>query len=167
MTKIGLRDRILLITLLPTLVISLCLGGYFSYARYQDQAAYLEEQASNIAEPLAVAAEHNLLTGDKVGLLRLLNVSLRKNAPMVRTIAVFSPNHQLIATSNQHKDFAALQSPAHEPMPKHSMVQQLEDSLLIKTPIQLDLAYLQQIVSNPNISAELGAQLTANEGRLG
>ena len=36
MTKIGLRDWILLITLVPTLLISLGLGRYFSFARYQD-----------------------------------------------------------------------------------------------------------------------------------
>lgn len=167
MTKIGLRDRILLITLLPTLVVSLCLGGYFSYARYQDQSAYLEEQASNISEPLAVAAEHDLLADDKVGLLRLLNVSLRKNAPMVRTIAVFDTKHQLIATSNQHKDFAQLQAPANSSVPTQSTVQQLDDSLLIKTPIQLELSYLQQLLSDPKTPAPLIAELRANEGRLG
>ncbi len=79
MTKIGLRDWILLITLVPTLLISLCLGSYFSYARYQDLQSYLEEQASNIAEPLAIAAEQGLLQENQPQLQRLLNITHRND----------------------------------------------------------------------------------------
>ncbi len=165
MTKIGLRDRILLITLLPTLCISLCLGGYFSYARYQDQAGYLESQAINISEPLAIASEQALLRGDKELLQRLLNVAHRKNAPMVRTIAVFDHHHRLIATSNQHKDFAEIDQPLAQP--NHTVVSQLSDSVLVKTPIIIELSALAQLLNAADLPSELARQLRANDGRLG
>ena len=72
MTKIGLRDWVLLTTLVPTLLVSLCLGGYFSYARYHDLAQYLEDQAENIAAPLAIASEHALLHNSRQDVKRLL-----------------------------------------------------------------------------------------------
>lgn len=167
MTKIGLRDRILLITLLPTLLICLSLGGYFSYARFQDQAQYLEEQASNIAEPLAIASEQSVLNHDLLVLQRLLNASHRKNAPMVRTIAVFDADHQLIVTSNQHKDFAELSSSPTLEFPKQSVMQVLTDSLLVKVPIQLELAEIQQLRATGKLSEAKAQSLSQQSGKLG
>ena len=97
MTKIGLRDWVLLTTLVPTLLVSLCLGGYFSYARYHDLAQYLEEQAENIAVPLAIASEHALLHNSRQDVKRLLDVSHRKNSALVKSIAIFNADHELLS----------------------------------------------------------------------
>ncbi|MCT6698994.1 two-component sensor histidine kinase BarA [Rheinheimera sp. 4Y26] len=135
MTKIGLRDWILLITLVPTLFISLGLGGYFSFARYQDVQHYLEEQASNIAEPLAIASEEALLYNNKTLLQRLVNLSHRKNSPLVKSIAIFDRQHQLVVTSNYHKDFARLTTIAEHPWPDHSEILDDGKELIILVPV--------------------------------
>lgn len=135
MTKIGLRDWILLITLVPTLLISLGLGGYFSFARYQDVQHYLEEQASNIAEPLAIASEEALLYNNKTLLQRLVNLSHRKNSPLVKSIAIFDRQHQLVVTSNYHKDFARLTAIAEQPWPDHSEILDDGKALIILVPV--------------------------------
>lgn len=145
MTKIGLRDWILIICLVPVGLVSLALGGYFSYARYHDLSHYLEEQASNIAEPLSIAAEYPLLQNNKPQMQRLLNVSHRKNSPLVRSIAVFDDRNQLFATSNQHKDFPQLVQMAAQTMPEHREIRQTDQGLLIRVPIVMDPTHVQEI----------------------
>lgn len=139
MTKIGLRDWILIICLVPVGLVSIALGGYFGYARFHDLSHYLAEQAGNIAEPLAIAAEHPLLENNKAQLQRLLNVSHRKNSPMVRTIAIFNNRNQLVVTSNQHRDFAQLIQAAALSVPRQTEQLSTEQGLLIRVPIESDL----------------------------
>ena len=167
MTKIGLRDWILLITLIPTLLISLCLGGYFSYARYHDLQLHLEDQASNIAEPLAIASEQGLLSGNTQHLQRLLNISHRKNSPLVKSIAIFDHNQQLVATSNLHKDFAKL-TPAKGASPLvQSQIDDQGDWLIIKVPVILEASHINELALNAATpSKELG-RILQTEGRLG
>lgn len=167
MTKIGLRDWILLITLLPTLLISLCLGGYFTYARYQDLQSYLEEQASNIAEPLAIAAEQGLLQDSKPQLQRLLNITHRKNSPLVRSIAIFDHQHQLVVTSNFHRDFARLQLAASQPLPDYSQIHDQGQWLLIRVPIKLENSHVVDIAMKAEISGQPLGNVLATEGLLG
>ena len=167
MTKIGLRDWILLITLIPTLLISLCLGGYFSHARYHDLQLHLEDQASNIAEPLAIASEQGLLSGNTQHLQRLLNISHRKNSPLVKSIAIFDHNQQLVATSNLHKDFAKL-TPAKGASPLvQSQIDDQGDWLIIKVPVILEASHINELALNAATpSKELG-RILQTEGRLG
>lgn len=167
MTKIALRDWILLITLLPTLLASAGLGGYFSYVRFADLSRYLADQASNIGEPLAIAATHGLLTQDKAYLQRLVNVSHRKNSALVRTIAVFDYQHQLIASSNVHKDFADLSLKSTDAMPDAPQVQRHGNYLLIRVPVQLEMDELQPLNKNMAGTNQTAEQLLARAGRLG
>ena len=145
MTKIGLRDWILLITLIPTLLISLCLGGYFSYARYHDLQLHLEDQASNIAEPLAIASEQGLLSGNTQHLQRLLNISHRKNSPLVKSIAIFDHDHQLVATSNLHKDFAKLTPGVGSAPLAQSSIDDHGDWLIIRVPVKLEASHINEL----------------------
>lgn len=167
MTKIGLRDWILLITLVPTLLISLCLGSYFSYARYQDLQSYLEEQASNIAEPLAIAAEQGLLQENQPQLQRLLNITHRKNSPLVRTIAIFNHQHKLVVTSNFHREFNRLQLNNNQPLPEYRQIDDQGQWLLIRVPIKLETSHVVDIAMQADLTgASLGKVLDA-EGMLG
>lgn len=167
MTKIGLRDWILLITLIPTLLISLCLGGYFSHARYHDLQLHLEDQASNIAEPLAIASEQGLLSGHTQHLQRLLNISHRKNSPLVKSIAIFDHDHKLVATSNLHKDFAKL-TPASGSAPlTQSSIDDHGDWLIIRVPVKLEASHINELaLDSTTPSKELG-RILQTEGQLG
>lgn len=167
MTKIGLRDWILLITLVPTLVISLCLGGYFSFARYQDLHQYLAEQASNIAEPLAIAAEQGLLTANNNQLQRLLNITHRKNSPLVRSIAIFDHQHQLVVTSNLHREFKRIQQRAKQGLPEHSLIDDQGQWLLIWVPITLENSHVADLALDNDYNRAVLDRLLLSEGRLG
>jgi two-component system sensor histidine kinase BarA len=167
MTKIGLRDWILLITLIPTLLISLCLGGYFSHARYHDLQLHLEDQASNIAEPLAIASEQGLLSGNTQHLQRLLNISHRKNSPLVKTIAIFDHEHQLVVTSNLHKDFAKLAPAAGSAPLEQSSIDDLGDWLIIRVPVKLDASHINELALDAATHAKELGRILQTEGLLG
>ena len=52
MTKLGLRDSVLTLTLIPTVIIGLLLGGYFTINRYIELDEILYQQGATISEPL-------------------------------------------------------------------------------------------------------------------
>ncbi len=167
MTKIALRDWILLITLVPTLLASVSLGGYFSYVRYADGARQLEEQAASIAEPLAIAAENSLLSRDVATLERLLNQSHRKNSPLVRTIAIFDHQHTLVASSNRHKDFAGLLQSDNAPLPVVTELTEQDNWLILRVPVQLELSQVQTLALGNQLSDAELQRLLQSEGKLG
>ena len=62
--KFGIRHRILLLTLLPLLFISLILGSYFTYTRFQDAELNLIERGQLLARLLASSSEFGLITNN-------------------------------------------------------------------------------------------------------
>ncbi|MDP2634875.1 MULTISPECIES: two-component sensor histidine kinase BarA [unclassified Pseudoalteromonas] len=105
MTKLGLRDSVLALTLIPTVLIGLLLGGYFTINRYFELDKILYQQGSMISEPLSIAIEQPLLAKNKQQLNRLISHAHNKHSPAIKTIAIFDANKQLILTSNYHSDF--------------------------------------------------------------
>lgn len=105
MTKLGLRDSVLTLTLIPTVLIGLILGGYFTINRYFELDEILYQQGTTISEPLSIAIEQPLLANNKHQLNRLISHAHNKHSPAIKTIAIFDANAQLIVTSNYHRDF--------------------------------------------------------------
>ncbi|WP_372760741.1 two-component sensor histidine kinase BarA [Pseudoalteromonas sp.] len=108
MTKLGLRDSVLTLTLIPTVIIGLLLGGYFTLNRYLELDDILYQQGATIAEPLAIALEQPLLEKNKQLLNRIISYTHNKHSPLIKSIALFNDNNQLIITSNYHRSFNEL-----------------------------------------------------------
>ena len=81
MTKLGLKEWVLLLTLIPAMIIGLVLGSYFTINRYFELNDFLIEQGTNIIEPLAISAEEALINKDKKTLNRLISHSHNKQSP--------------------------------------------------------------------------------------
>ena len=81
MTKLGLRDSVLTLTLIPTVIIGLLLGGYFTVNRYIELDEILYQQGATISEPLAIALEQPLLDKNKVLLNRLISFTHNRHSP--------------------------------------------------------------------------------------
>ncbi len=100
MTKIALRYWILLCTLLPALLASAGLGGYFAYSKSAELQRNLVTQARNISLPLAISSEL-LLAGNNIAAIeQLLNTSHRLNSPVVSNIVLFNSAGEPLASSN-------------------------------------------------------------------
>ncbi|MFC4653681.1 MULTISPECIES: two-component sensor histidine kinase BarA [Rheinheimera] len=163
MTKLALRHWVLLTTLVPTLVVSLGLASYFSLVRHQDLAADLSQQAENIAAPLAIASEHALLQNSRQDLKRLLDASHRKNPALVKSIAIFNADHELLVTTNYHKDFNLLKFPHFAAIPAQPQLELTDDYLVMRYPIIPESV---AAVAEPLPLGYVAVQLSRDKNRL-
>ena len=100
MTKIALRYWLLLCALLPAVLASVSLGGYFAYSKAEELHRNLAAQARNIAVPLAISSEKFLASNNIAAIADLLNTSHRLNSPVVSNILLFDQDGQILASSN-------------------------------------------------------------------
>ncbi|MFY8272960.1 two-component sensor histidine kinase BarA [Pseudoalteromonas sp. SSDWG2] len=108
MNRLGLRDSVLILTLVPTVVIGLLLGGYFTINRYLELDEFLIEQGNTIIEPLSIAIEKPLAENDKAALERIARHIHNAHSPLIKSVAIFDTSDELIVTSNLHRNFAPL-----------------------------------------------------------
>ncbi len=73
MSRWGLRQRAMLLGVLPALMIALLLGMYFSYSRIHDAEQGLRERGAAQARHLAAAAEYGVVTYNQEFLQNLLD----------------------------------------------------------------------------------------------
>ncbi|MCF2863405.1 two-component sensor histidine kinase BarA [Pseudoalteromonas sp. Cnat2-41] len=108
MNRLGLRDSVLILTLVPTVVIGLLLGGYFTINRYLELDEFLIEQGNTIIEPLSIALENPLANNDQGALERIARHIHNKHSPLIKSVAIFDSNDELVLASNLHREFARL-----------------------------------------------------------
>lgn len=161
MTKLALRHWVLLTTLIPTVVISLGLASYFSYIRHQELSEALAQQAETIAASIAIASEPALLSNNKQDIKRLLDGNHRKNPAIVKSIAVFNAHHELLVTTNYHKDFQLLQLSEFRSAPNIPQQKLTEDSLVLHYPISAESAG-----ALPEAIGYVAVQLARDKSRL-
>ncbi len=73
---LGIKGRVLLLTLLPTSLLAMVLGGYFTWVQLSDMRAQLIERGQLIAEQLAPLAATALARKDTAVLNRIANEAL-------------------------------------------------------------------------------------------
>jgi signal transduction histidine kinase/DNA-binding NarL/FixJ family response regulator len=74
----GIRARVLLLALAPSMLILLTLVAYFTYARIAEVDASLARQGRSVARQLAPGAEFALFAGDRAALQRLTDAAARE-----------------------------------------------------------------------------------------
>tara|TARA_R110001583_G_scaffold6618_5_gene33598 strand:- start:26711 stop:29488 length:2778 start_codon:yes stop_codon:yes gene_type:complete len=135
MTKYGLRAQVITYTILPTILIGGLLAAYFTFHRYIQANDFLINRAINIAEPLAIASEYGIQDDSRTILRRILGATHRKNSEIIKSIAVFDAQNEMLVTSNWHRNFSLLKIKPGETMPEMTQVIHLADSIVIQTPI--------------------------------
>lgn len=135
MTKLGLRDSVLTLTLIPTVIIGLLLGGYFTVNRYIELDEILYQQGATISEPLSIALEQPLLDKNKVLLNRLISFTHNRHSPSIKSIAIFDTNNELLMTSNYHRSFDELINQASLASLKATKIESSKDIITFYTPI--------------------------------
>ncbi|MDA7742014.1 histidine kinase, partial [Francisellaceae bacterium] len=97
MKKLGIRARIILLTIVPTVTISLLLGFYFISMRISDLRDNLISEGEAITSELTSDSIYGLLSGNVESLQRVTDHSFA-NAEVL-TAAVYSNEGKLIAYS--------------------------------------------------------------------
>ncbi|ODP95747.1 two-component sensor histidine kinase BarA [Salinivibrio kushneri] len=135
MTKYGLRTRVSVLTIAPTLIVGLLLSAFFTSTRYQDLEQQLTVTGSAIIEPLAIASEVGLKNDSRENVRRLIGFAHRQHSQFVRSIAVFDRRNELFVTSNYHRDLAMLSVDSGQPIPTQLQISQQQDTLILRAPI--------------------------------
>ncbi len=91
----GIKSRVLFLTLVPTIIISLLLSAYFTSTRIQDLEKALRDRGYAIALQLAPASEYGVFSGNAHTLQRLANDALSE--PEVRSVSIFNKDGRLLA----------------------------------------------------------------------
>ncbi|WP_427982148.1 two-component sensor histidine kinase BarA [Agarivorans sp.] len=135
MTKYGLRARVYILTIIPTLVVGILLASYFTFNRNQQLDNFVIEQGVNVIEPLAIAAEIGLSRYNREKVKALISVTHRKMSPLIKSIAVYDKHNQLFVTSNYHRNIRLLQSDPKLPLPQSTQVEIYPDRIILRAPI--------------------------------
>ncbi|TWC38680.1 multi-sensor hybrid histidine kinase [Pseudomonas sp. SJZ079] len=92
---LGIKGRVLMLTLLPTSLLALVLGGYFTWAQLSDLQAQLLQRGQMISEQLAPLTAPALLRGDSRLLQRIATQALEQ--PDVRAVSFLSAERTRLA----------------------------------------------------------------------
>ncbi|WP_339487366.1 response regulator [Pseudomonas sp. EL_65y_Pfl2_R95] len=92
---LGIKGRVLILTLLPTSLLAFLLGGYFIWAQFSNLQSQLLQRGEMIAEQLAPLSAPAFLRGDLSVLQRIASQSLEQ--PDVRAVSLLDKNKVLLA----------------------------------------------------------------------
>lgn len=93
--KLGIKGRVLLLTLLPTSLMALVLGGYFTWMQQSDLQTQLMQRGEMIAEQLAPLVAPAMSHKDTELLERIATQSLE--TPDVRAVTFLAPDRESLA----------------------------------------------------------------------
>ncbi|PSL09793.1 signal transduction histidine kinase [Marinobacterium halophilum] len=112
-SRLSIRSRVLLLSLIPMLTLAGILGTYFTYSRLADNTEKLLERGHLLVELLASAAEFGVISGNRYQ-LRILSQKTRQNHPEVRDILFYDANFNLLHRSGQFDVELSPTSPRHQ-----------------------------------------------------
>ena len=135
MPNISLKDWVILLTIIPTTLISFGLAGYFSYSRAIELNSFLEQRSKSIIEPIAIASKDALLEKNRDKLRKLISFTHRNQSDIVKSIVIFTDDNQVVVTSAYHSDTNLLRLTAGTDLPSHTSVEHTPDHLIFRTPI--------------------------------
>ena len=87
MRRLGIRKKVLVVTLVPTLLTTLMLGLFFTYSWVNNIESLLEDRGESLSRQLAAGSEYGLFTANRSLLSSLSNALLEEQD--VRSITFF------------------------------------------------------------------------------
>ncbi|ALO35711.1 histidine kinase [Colwellia sp. MT41] len=158
MHKISLKDWVIILTILPTTLISFGLASYFSYSRSVELNDILEQRAKSIIEPIAIASKGPLLNKNRDKLRQLIGFTHRSQSNIVNSIVIFTADNQVFVASAYRGDTHLMRLNAGEKLPSHTSMQNIDDYIIFRTPI-IDENY------NPLVNKNFPPNPTHNSAR--
>lgn len=95
LTKLGIKGRVLLLTILPASLMAAMLGGYFTWMQLSELQSQLLQRGEMIAQDLAPLAANALGRKDKVLLSRIATQTLEQTD--VRAVSFLDTDRTVLA----------------------------------------------------------------------
>jgi len=132
MRRWGIRKKVLVVTLVPTLLTTLILGLFFTYSWVHNIQSLLSDRGESLSRQLAAGSGYGLFTANRSLLSSLSNALLEEQD--VRSITFYgSDGHRLL-----HTGPGSSQAPASEALPPDQAIRMAsKDSTRFVTPVYL------------------------------
>lgn len=158
MRKQGIENQALMVALIPVLIFSVLLEGYFLYNRIGEMDRALFDRAKLIVRQLASSSEYAVFSGNLSLLQQQVDVALSQ--PDVNAVVILDATGNYLVGSGNSKDYnAIINQPEEVDNQRLLSVQQP----IIATQIQLDDA----LEADKSMSKPLGSVfLVMGKGRL-
>jgi len=99
MKQWGIRQQVLVLTLLPALLIALALTAYFTYSQIKYINASLNDHGETISRQLSPASEYSVFSGNINSLRKLLRHTLESNREAIRITITNEENVALLSVA--------------------------------------------------------------------
>jgi two-component system sensor histidine kinase BarA len=161
----GIKARVLFLTLVPTIVISLLLSAYFTSSRLQDLETALRDRGYALALQMAPASEYGVYSGNARTLHELTKEA--RSDPEVLSVTIFNREGHVLAKDGHDIDIKPPELPTLENQSKlrEIIVTERGNSLFFTAPVFIRDIYLDDFNTNlpPNHPVDLSLnQVTTN-----
>lgn len=135
MHKISLKDWVILLTIVPTILISTIVAGYLTYSRYHDLDQFIYKRANSIIDPLAISSASPLLNKKRKHLRTLIDFIHRSQSDIIKSIAIFTKDNQIFVTSTYHGDTHSMRIKAGQELPSRTLYEDYGEYIIYRAPI--------------------------------
>ena len=147
MHKISLKDWVILLTIIPTAIISFSLAGYFSYSRSVELDEFLNLRAQSIIEPLAITSKSALISNGREQLRTIISAAHLSQSNIIKSIAVYTAENQVFVTSAYNGNVDLMRLKLDRNIPLYTQAEQSDDFIIFRSPV-ID----EEIDENSNIN---------------
>lgn len=134
----SLRSWVLILTLTPSILVSLMLGFFFTFSLFNELETTLEDRGQNIIRPLVIAAEQSLKNDNREDLKNLIDKMHHSHTPLINSITVFNEYNQLYVTSNYHRMMDDYRDFGASELPTELVITAGDDHVVLTSPITIE-----------------------------
>ncbi|MCG7529874.1 two-component sensor histidine kinase BarA [Psychrobium sp. MM17-31] len=162
----SLRTWVFTVTLAPTILVSLMLGGFYTLSLFSELETTLEEQGKNIMTPLVIAAEQGLKENNREALKILVDRMHRSHSPLINTIAVYNEHNQLFVTSHYHRMIGEFSDFNTRKLPDKLTIENSGEHIIITSPISIEITQTTADLDQERVIGHLMMQLNSDDTLL-
>jgi len=155
----NLRTWVFTVTLAPTILVSLLLGGFYTFSLFGELNSTLEKQGKNITTPLVIAAEQSLIDNNRESLKNLIDRMHRSHSPLINSIAIYNEYNQLFVTSNYHRMVGDFSDFDIQNLPKKLTIKNSGEHVIITSPISIEIKQTTNDLKQERVIGQLIMQL--------
>lgn len=135
MQKISLKEWVVLLTIVPTTIISIAIAGFFTYTRHAELNDFLTSRATSIIEPIALTSAKDLISRNRKEIRKLINFAHRNHSNLVKNITVFTADNQVFVTSAYHGESYLIRLKPGELIPEKTVQEEMGEYIIFRSPI--------------------------------
>ncbi|MCG7201133.1 ATP-binding protein [Marinobacter pelagius] len=151
MRRWGIRKKVLVVTLVPTLLTTLILGMFFTYSWVKNIESLLGDRGESLSRQLAAGSEYGLFTANR-SLLSTLSNSLLEEQD-VRSITFYGSDGRRLLHTGPGSSEAAISGTLP---PDHAIRMTSENSTRFVTPVHLQDLMIETML-DPDARQSMGA----------